>query len=470
MYPITAKEVLADSIKKIEVTAPDIAKRAKAGQFVIIRVSSKGERIPLTIADKNEKNGTVSLIFQEIGKTTLALGRLNAGDSIMDIVGPLGHPTESVKHGTVVAIGGGVGAAEILPVSRMYRECGNDVIGIIGARTRDLVILEREMTGSCGRLFVATDDGSAGRKGFVTDVLKELIEKGDKIDLVYAIGPVPMMRAIANLTKPFGIKTVVSLNPIMPDAVKILKDKNSLPAVCGRVCPQEDQCEKKCVLLKSGHPVAIGHLERYAADWEKENDVSRQACAAFDVTEPRGAIVGSGPAGLTCAGELVKFGFDVTIFESLHDTGGVLRYGIPEFRLPKKILDYELNCLKKRGVKIFTNTLIGRTKSIDDLFSEGFEAIFLGVGAGLPKFMRVPGENLNNIFSANEFLSRVNLMNAYMFPEYDTPVPEGKRVAVIGGGNTAMDSARTALRLGASEVTLIYRRSKQEMPAPGEEG
>ncbi|OGS10385.1 MAG: ferredoxin-NADP reductase, partial [Elusimicrobia bacterium RIFOXYB1_FULL_48_9] len=217
MYPITAKEVLADSIKKIEVTAPDIAKRAKAGQFVIIRGSSKGERIPLTIADKNEKNGTVSLIFQEIGKTTLALGRLNAGDSIMDIVGPLGHPTESVKHGTVVAIGGGVGAAEILPVSRMYRECGNDVIGIIGARTRDLVILEREMTGSCGRLFVATDDGSAGRKGFVTDVLKELIEKGDKIDLVYAIGPVPMMRAIANLTKPFGIKTVVSLNPIMID-------------------------------------------------------------------------------------------------------------------------------------------------------------------------------------------------------------------------------------------------------------
>ena len=255
----------------------------------------------------------------------------------------------------------------------------------------------------------------------------------------------------------------------MPDAVKILKDKNSLPAVCGRVCPQEDQCENKCVLLKSGHPVAIGHLERYAADWEKENDVSRQACAAFDVTEPRVAIVGSGPAGLTCAGELVKFGFDVTIFESLHDTGGVLRYGIPEFRLPKKILDYELNCLKKRGVKIFTNTLIGRTKSIDDLFSEGFEAIFLGVGAGLPKFMRVPGENLNNIFSANEFLSRVNLMNAYMFPEYDTPVPEGKRVAVIGGGNTAMDSARTALRLGASEVTLIYRRSKQEMPARVEE-
>lgn len=253
------------------------------------------------------------------------------------------------------------------------------------------------------------------------------------------------------------------------EAVRVLKEKNNLPAVCGRVCPQEEQCEKKCVLGVKGSPVAIGNLERFAADWAKEHAGAPASAAVPAPSAHRVAVVGSGPAGLTCAGELARLGCAVTVFESLHDTGGVLRYGIPEFRLPKSILDYEVENLRRAGVTIVTNVLVGRTKSVDDLFAEGFEAVFLGVGAGLPKFMRLPGENLNNIYSANEFLVRVNLMGGYRFPEYDTPIPEGKRVVVIGGGNTAMDSARTALRLGAQEVTLIYRRSRQEMPARVEE-
>ncbi|MCB4791607.1 MAG: NADPH-dependent glutamate synthase [Elusimicrobia bacterium] len=265
---------------------------------------------------------------------------------------------------------------------------------------------------------------------------------------------------------PGFIKAIAQDN--MPEAVRILKDKNNLPAVCGRVCPQEEQCELKCILGKKGEPVGIGYLERFTADWERENNFTTGPVRGNN-SEIKIAVVGSGPAGLTCAGDLAKAGFDVTIFESLHKPGGVLRYGIPEFRLPNDILDFELANLEKMGVKIIRNSLIGRTKSLDDLFKEGFKAIFLAVGAGLPNFMNIPGENLNNIYSANEFLVRVNLMNAYTFPEHDTPVYVGKRVAVIGGGNTAMDSARTALRLGASEVTLIYRRSKEEMPARLEE-
>lgn len=253
------------------------------------------------------------------------------------------------------------------------------------------------------------------------------------------------------------------------EAIRVLKEKNNLPAVCGRVCPQEEQCEKKCVLGIKGAPVAIGNLERFAADWEKEHAGETAPALVPGPSAPRVAVVGSGPAGLTCAGELARLGCAVTVFESLHDTGGVLRYGIPEFRLPKSILDYEVENLRRAGVTIVTNVLVGRTKSVDDLFAEGFHAVFLGVGAGLPKFMRLPGENLNNIYSANEFLVRVNLMGGYLFPDHDTPIPEGKRVAVIGGGNTAMDSVRTALRLGAQEVTLIYRRSRQEMPARAEE-
>jgi glutamate synthase (NADPH/NADH) small chain len=250
-------------------------------------------------------------------------------------------------------------------------------------------------------------------------------------------------------------------------AAKKIKETNSLPAVCGRVCPQENQCEKVCVLGKKEEPVAIGRLERFAADWEREKGVELP-----EIQPPNGkkvAIVGSGPAGLTCAGDLIKLGYDVTIFEALHKPGGVLVYGIPEFRLPKAIVQAEVDFLLKLGVKLELNYIIGRTKTVDDLFKEGFSAVFLGLGAGLPQFMNIPGENLAGIYSANEYLTRSNLMKAYLFPEYDTPIVRGKNVAVIGGGNVAMDSVRTALRLGAENAYIIYRRSREEMPARAEE-
>jgi glutamate synthase (NADPH/NADH) small chain len=247
-----------------------------------------------------------------------------------------------------------------------------------------------------------------------------------------------------------------------------LKETNALPAVCGRVCPQEDQCEKVCILGKKGDPVAVGRLERFAADYERASGKIEIPKVAAP-TGKRIAIVGAGPAGLTIAGDLVKVGHDVTVFEALHKAGGVLIYGIPEFRLPKAIVDAEVDYLEKLGVKIVFNAAIGRLKTVDDLFAEGFHAVFLGVGAGAPVFMNVPGENLSGIYSANEYLTRSNLMKAYLFPDYDTPIAKGKNVAVIGGGNVAMDSVRTALRLGADNAYIIYRRSKKEMPARIEE-
>ncbi|MGA2090384.1 MAG: NADPH-dependent glutamate synthase [Endomicrobiales bacterium] len=248
-------------------------------------------------------------------------------------------------------------------------------------------------------------------------------------------------------------------------AISVLREKSTLPGVCGRVCPQEDQCEKHCILANKGIPIAIGALERYAADWEREHIPAPMHIPAETLPADKIAIIGSGPAGLTCAGDLAQKGFSVTIFESLHAAGGVLCYGIPEFRLPRTVVYQELETLKQQGVVFEFNCLVGRTKSIPDLLAEGFKAIFIGTGAGLPSFLNVPGENLNNIFSANEFLVRVNLMNANRFPKFDTPVYVGKNIAVIGGGNVAMDAARTALRLGAATVTIIYRRTEAEMPA-----
>ncbi|MDR0485553.1 MAG: NADPH-dependent glutamate synthase [Elusimicrobiota bacterium] len=245
-------------------------------------------------------------------------------------------------------------------------------------------------------------------------------------------------------------------------AAKILKGKNSLSAVCGRVCPQEKQCEKHCILGKKDEPIAIGNLERYTADWAAEN--IKEKNISVESKGIKVAVIGSGPAGLTCAGDLAKAGYETVIYESLHNSGGVLRYGIPEFRLPKSILDYEIDALKKAGVSFKFNTLIGRTITIDELFKDNYKAIFIGSGAGLPTFMGIEGENLKNIYSANEFLSRVNLMRAADFPEYDTPVYKGSNVIVVGGGNTAMDSVRTAKRLGADTVTLVYPRSEAEMP------
>ena len=252
-------------------------------------------------------------------------------------------------------------------------------------------------------------------------------------------------------------------------AARKIKEKNSLPAMCGRVCPQESQCEAVCTLGKKGDPVAIGALERFCADYERVHGEPLAKAEPSDSSLGKVAVVGSGPAGLTCAAELNRLGYKVVLFESLHATGGVLRYGIPEFRLPKAIVDEEVEYIKSQGVEIRLNVLVGTTVTVDELFRQGFDAIFLGTGAGLPYFLGVPGENLNGVYSANEFLTRANLMKAYRFPEYDTPIWVGKRVVVVGGGNVAMDSARTALRLGAEKVTVVYRRSRAEMPARLEE-
>ncbi|MBC7218243.1 MAG: NADPH-dependent glutamate synthase [Candidatus Caldatribacterium sp.] len=251
------------------------------------------------------------------------------------------------------------------------------------------------------------------------------------------------------------------------EAIAKIKEKNSLPAICGRVCPQEDQCEKECVLGKKGQPIAIGYLERFLADYEREKGV--QTPPSPSPIPKKVAVIGSGPAGLTCAGELAKMGYQVTIFEALHAPGGVLIYGIPEFRLPKAIVRQEVEYVKSLGVEIQVNAVVGKTFTLEDLRDAGYEAFFIGTGAGLPYFLNIPGENLNGIYSANEFLTRSNLMKAYLFPRYDTPIKVGRRVAVIGGGNVAMDAARTALRLGAEEVCLVYRRTKKEMPARIEE-
>jgi glutamate synthase (NADPH/NADH) small chain len=272
---------------------------------------------------------------------------------------------------------------------------------------------------------------------------------------------------------PVGVDIPEFINAIreddMPEAVRILKSKNALPGICGRVCPQETQCEATCSLAKKDAPIAIGRLERFVADWERAN---MGAAKSIDPPKPTGkkvAVVGSGPAGLTAAADLAKLGYGVTIFEALHVAGGVLMYGIPQFRLPKEIVQAEVDYVASLGVKLELDAVVGKLATLDELLNKGYHAVFLGTGAGAPMFMNIPGENLNGIYSANEFLTRVNLMKAYCFPEYDTPVKIGRRVVVIGGGNVAMDSARCALRLGADKVYIVYRRSEAEMPARREE-
>ncbi|NLE76940.1 MAG: NADPH-dependent glutamate synthase [Chloroflexi bacterium] len=254
----------------------------------------------------------------------------------------------------------------------------------------------------------------------------------------------------------------------MWDSVEMLKDKNNLPAICGRVCPQETQCESLCVVGRKGEPVAIGRLERYVADWELGQGVRPPKRPT--PSGKRVAVVGSGPSGLTCAADLARQGHEVVIFESLHASGGVLTYGIPEFRLPKAVVGAEVNYVLSLGVQMEHNVVVGKTITMDELLQdEGYDAIFLGTGAGLPMFMDIPGENLNGVYSANEFLTRVNLMKGYLFPQYDTPVKASRRVAVVGAGNVAMDAARCALRLGADQVMIVYRRSQAEAPARAEE-
>ena len=602
---IVEKRQLAPSITLFKLYVPDIAKKARPGQFVVLRADDYAERIPLTIADFDREKGLVTVIFQVVGTSTQKLDKFQQGQTILDVVGPLGKPSHIEKFGTVVCVGGGVGVAPVYPIAKALFERGNEVINIIGSRTKEMLILEDEMKAISSELFVTTDDGTYGHHGFVTDVLKKLIADKKKIDLVIGIGPIIMMRAVAEVTRPHNIHTVVSLNTIMVDgtgmcgccratvggetkfvcvdgpefdghkvefnelmmrgkmynreerramwdhkckleaqekalkkskirepmpeqnpkvrmqnfnevalgysresaireasrclncknmpcvdgcpvnvqipkfikkikegdfmgAIHTIKETNSLPAVCGRVCPQETQCEEKCVLNKKGQPIAIGRLERFAADYE----LSQGDVRVPDIPKPTGkkvAIVGAGPAGLTVAGELAKKGHEVTIFEALHKAGGVLVYGIPEFRLPKAIVQREVDYVGKLGVKIKVDMIIGQTTTVDELFAQGYDAIFVGTGAGLPYFMDVPGENLNGVYSANEFLTRANLMKAYLFPEYDTPVRVGSKVAVIGGGNVAMDAARVSKRMGADNVYLIYRRSRAEMPARAEE-
>lgn len=277
--------------------------------------------------------------------------------------------------------------------------------------------------------------------------------------------PLCVVQCPVEIDIPGFVKCIAENN--FAEGVQVLKSKNLLPAICGRVCPQEEQCEKGCILNKKNASVAIGRLERFLADWEAkqgELDVPPLPKA----TGKKVAIVGGGPAGLTVAGDLIKLGHAVTIFEALHEMGGVLVYGIPEFRLPKAIVKREVEYLKKLGVKIITDYVVGKTRTLDSLLDE-YDVMFVGSGAGLPWFMEVPGENLNGVYSANEYLTRMNLMKGYLFPQYDTPIKNHKNVAVIGGGNVAMDCARTALRLGADEVQIIYRRSRQELPAREEE-
>jgi glutamate synthase (NADPH/NADH) small chain len=602
---IVFKELIAPSITLFKVYTPVVAGAVKAGQFVVVRTDDYAERVPLTVVDKDKEVETITLIVQVVGTATRKMDSLEIGDTFLDVVGPLGVPTDIAKVGTVVCIGGGVGVAPVYPITRAFKEAGNRIISIIGARSKEMLILEEEMRAASDEFYIATDDGSEGHHGFVTDVLKKLLADGRTIDEVVAIGPGIMMKAVADITREPGIKTIVSLNSLMVDgtgmcggcritvggktkfvcvdgpefdghqvdfdelmqrsemyareehramwdyecrlqkaaenlkrankrepmpkqdpkmriqnfdevalgytreqamreasrclqckkafcvegcpvdidipafiakikegdfmgAIHKIKEKNSLPAVCGRVCPQEEQCEEKCILGRKKDPVAIGRLERFVADYEFDKGEVRVP----KLPEPTGkkvAVIGAGPAGLTVAGELCKMGHGVTVFEALHAPGGVLVYGIPEFRLPKWIVQRESDYIRKLGADIKVSYIVGKAKTVDQILHDGYDAVFIGTGAGLPYFLNIPGENLNGVYSANEFLTRVNLMKAYLFPEYNTPVRLGRRIAVIGGGNVAMDSARTSLRLGAEKVFLVYRRSREEMPAREEE-
>ena len=626
MYRIVSKEQFSENVFRLRVEAPLIAKAYRAGNFVIVRVGEKGERIPLTIAHADTEKGIITLVIQKVGLSSSRLCDLNEGDCITDVVGPLGQATHIENFGTVVCAGGGVGVAPMLPIAAALKKAGNRVISVLAGRSKDLIILEKEVREVSDEVIIMTDDGSYGDKGLVTEGIERVIKR-EKVDHCVAIGPAIMMKFVCKLTKQYEIPTVVSLNTIMVDgtgmcgacrvtvggktkfvcvdgpefdghevdfdgmmqrlgsfkaqeaheieklgkseecasecdeltnrdaawrvelrnrmkpkertaiercpmpelesayratklreevntgftkemalveaqrcldcpkpacmegcpvsinipsfvkniergefvkAAQVLKMTSSLPAVCGRVCPQEKQCESKCIHLKMGHKaVAIGSLERFAADYARESgEMPAPQVAASNGKKV--AVVGSGPAGLSFAGDMAKLGYAVTVYEALHEIGGVLKYGIPEFRLPNAIVEHEIDNLRAMGVEFVKDCVVGKTISIAQLQDEGFCGVFVASGAGLPNFMNIPGENSNNIMSSNEYLTRVNLMDASN-PETDTPICMGKRVAVIGGGNTAMDSVRTALRLGAERAMIIYRRSEAEMPARLEE-
>ena len=601
MYKIVKKEVLNNAVELMEIHAPFVARKCEPGQFIIIRVDEDGERVPLTIADYDREKETVTIIYQVVGYSTELLSKKQEGDYVADFVGPLGVPAVlEKKENKVIGVAGGVGAAPLYPQLRKLAQLGTKVDVIIGGKSAEFVLLAEKFAEFCDNVYIATDDGSLGTKGFVTTVLQDLLDKGEVYDECIAIGPLIMMKNVVKVTQPIGLHTMVSLNPIMIDgtgmcggcrvtvggetkfacvdgpdfdgfkvdfdecrdrdslkkknmsarlegeqtkmakknmsltkvpmpeqdpnvrnknfdevalgytaemameeatrclncknkpcvngcpvnvpipefiekvaagdfegAYEVITSENALPAICGRVCPQENQCEGKCVRGIKGEPVGIGRMERFVADYHMAN--AKPAEANIEKNGKKVAVVGSGPAGITCAGELIKKGYDVTVFEALHKAGGVLSYGIPEFRLPKALVAKEIKSVEDLGVKIETNVIVGRSVTIDELMEEGYEAVFVGSGAGLPRFLNIPGENLLGVYSANEFLTRVNLMKGYKFPETPTPVKIGKRVAVVGAGNVAMDAARTAKRLGAEEVYIVYRRSEEEAPARLEE-
>jgi len=644
MYQVIKREQFGPVTFLWEVVAPEVAKSCQPGHFVMVRIDETGERIPLTVADFDRHKGTVTIVVQAVGKTTHQMMALPEGSSVVDFIGPLGLASHLEKRKKAVLVGGGLGVAPVFPQLRRHKDLGTYTISVIGFRNKDLMFWADQFSRHSDEFRVATDDGSYGTKGFVTVVLDQVLKEHKDIEEVIAIGPLPMMKACAEMTRPLGIRTMVSLNSIMVDGTgmcgscrvtignkmkfacvdgpdfdghqvnfeelmlrqkrfeceeqeclkryeeerkklaeigkggpnpavvtarqrpriedmpevpvpepppigkvvksiktiapkrtampeqdpvvrsknfeevaqgytlemalaeadrclqckkpkcvpgcpveidipgfigalarkdiresyRILKDANALPAVCGRVCPQEVQCEATCVLNNKLEPVAVGRLERFVADfavgrgWDKAPEFKR--------TGKKAAIIGSGPAGLACAGDLIKAGVDVTVYEALHVSGGVLKYGIPEFRLPNDTIDIEIDGLAKLGVKFELDCIIGKLFTIPELMSEmGCNTVFVATGAGSPKFMGIPGEAYNGVVSANELLTRINLMQGFRQPLYDTPVGMGKRVAVIGAGNTAMDAMRVSMRMGAEKVYLVYRRSIKESPARAEE-
>ena len=646
MNKILSKTQFSEKVFCIVVEAPLIARSCRPGQFIIVRVDENSERVPYTIAKFDPEKGTLTLVVQEVGLSSTKLCKLNEGDYVLDIVGPLGNASPIEKFGTVVCAGGGIGIAAILPILTALKKAGNKVVSVLAGRTKNLIIMEDDVRENSDEVIIMTDDGSYGEKGVVTVGVEEVIKR-EKVDRVIAIGPPMMMKFTSLLAQKYNIPNTVSLNTIMVDgtgmcgacrltiggktrfvcidgpefngdlvdwdemlkrmgtfkgrekeemehyaehvpadegrpdehdatvvkpqnsgasesadeeltdrnapwrvelrkamkpkermaiervkmpeldpvyrattrteevnegltkemavreahrcldcakpscvegcpvniqipdfikniergnilgAAQVLKQTSALPAVCGRVCPQEKQCESKCIHLKMNEPaVAIGYLERFAADYERESGKAQLPHIAPS-NGMKVAVVGSGPSGLSFAGDMVKKGYEVYVFEALHEIGGVLKYGIPEFRLPNKIVDVEIDNLRKMGVHFLTDTIVGKTITVKQLEEKGFKGIFVGSGAGLPNFMNIPGENYINVMSSNEYLTRVNLMDAAN-PLTDTPINIGKKVVVVGGGNTAMDSCRTAKRLGA-DVTLVYRRSEKEMPARLEE-
>lgn len=621
MFRIVRREVFSENAFLWEVAAPDIAAAAQPGHFVMLRLDEGGERVPLTVADFDRQRGTITIVVQTLGKTTRAMRDDYAeGDAFDDFVGPLGLPQHIDAAGHVVLVGGGLGVAPVFPQLRAFKQAGCRTTCIVGFRSKDLIFWADKLAEFADELIVCTDDGSAGRAGFVTAALKDLLDRPHTAlpDRVVAIGPMPMMHACTETTRPYGVRTMVSLNTIMVDgtgmcgscrvtvngevrfacvdgpdfdghqvdfkelharqkrfkkqetqanedlahvcsleqklfvegkrtykkysalerkqvamperdpheragsfaevnlgygwaaalreserciqcikptcidgcpvgidiprfirhllvrdvdaAAAAIHESSIFPSVCGRVCPQESQCEAQCVLIKARmEPVAIGRLERFVGDHAQPSALqTAQAKAGGALGQV--AVVGSGPGGLAAAADLAKAGAEVTVYEALHVVGGVLRYGIPSFRLPRDIIEREVARLRDGGVRFETNKVIGKTFTLAQLTGKmGFDAVFVAAGAGAPAFLGIPGEFAGQVYSANEFLTRVNLMGGDQFPYRDTPIGMGQNVVVIGAGNTAMDCLRVAKRLGAERVRCVYRRSEAEAPARVEE-